>query len=102
MAKRIKTGGRQAGTPNKLTASIKQRLNQILQQELNKMPELLTRLEPRTRLELLTKLLPFVLPKLESVEPVHPDRIVIKKTILNKPTTEQNQSAERSGQGGQS
>lgn len=67
MAKGTKTGGRLKGTPNKLTKEIRVVLKKIMAEELKSIPEILNSLEPRERLELLIKLMPYVLPKIQSV-----------------------------------
>lgn len=68
MAKGVKTGGREKGTPNKLTKELRKALKDLLYQELENLPEHLNSLEPKDRLEILIKLLPYAIPK---VEPVH-------------------------------
>jgi len=60
-----KYGGREAGTPNKLTKELRAALKNILHQEIELMPDHFNKLEPKDRLELLVKLLPFALPKVE-------------------------------------
>lgn len=65
MAKGIKTGGRLPGTPNKLTKELRAALKNILHQEIELLPDHFNKLEPKDRLELLVKLLPFALPKVE-------------------------------------
>jgi hypothetical protein len=60
-----KYGGREAGTPNKLTKELRAALKNILHQEIELLPDHFDKLEPKDRLELLVKLLPFVLPKVE-------------------------------------
>lgn len=62
-----KTGGRQAGTPNKTTAELREKLKNILSAEIDNMPELLSRLDDKQKSELLLKLLPYVFPKVEAV-----------------------------------
>ena len=62
-----KYGGREKGTPNKLTKEIRKILNNIFHKELEKVEENLNTLEPKQRLELLIKLMPYVLPKVESI-----------------------------------
>ena len=62
-----KFGGREAGTPNKLTKELRSALKNILHQEIELLPEHFNKLEPKDRLELLIKLLPFALPKIEAV-----------------------------------
>ena len=61
--------GRPAGTPNKLTAELRTILKGIIEKELEGLADRIEVLEQDKRLELLIKLLPYVLPK---VEPVHP------------------------------
>ena len=60
-----KFGGREAGTPNKLTKELRAALKNILHQEIELLPDHFNKLEPKDRLELLVKLLPFALPKVE-------------------------------------
>ena len=62
-----KYGGRQKGTPNKLTKELRSVLKDILYQELEQIQERLDALKPRERVELLIKLMPYVLPKVTSV-----------------------------------
>lgn len=58
-----KFGGRTKGTPNKTTKELKEALQSIVNAEIKALPALLSELETKDRLNLLTKLLPFVLPK---------------------------------------
>jgi hypothetical protein len=62
-----KTGGRVAGTPNKITIELRRTLKGIVANELESLPETLGDLPPKERLELLIKLLPFCLPKVDSI-----------------------------------
>ncbi len=62
-----KYGGRQKGTPNRLTKELRTLLKDILYQELEQVQERLELLEPKERIELLIKLMPYVLPKTTSV-----------------------------------
>lgn len=66
MAKGIKTGGRQKGTPNKLTREIRSLLKDIVYQEIENLPDTLSRLEPKERAELLVKILAYTLPKVNA------------------------------------
>ena len=68
-----KTGGRKKGTPNKATATTRQALEPIVQAEIERIPEYLDQLEPRDRITALTKLLPYVAPKLQSIELTEPE-----------------------------
>ena len=58
-----KFGGRQPGTPNRLTSEIREMLKSALQNEIDLIEVHLMSLEPKERLEILVKLLPFILPK---------------------------------------
>ena len=60
-----KYGGRESGTPNRLTKELRAALKNILHQEIELLPDHFNKLEPKDRLELLVKLLPFALPKVE-------------------------------------
>jgi len=62
-----KYGGREKGTPNKLTKELRSVLKDILYQELEQIQEHLDTLKPKERIELLIKLMPYVLPKVTSV-----------------------------------
>jgi len=68
MSKREKTGGRQKGTPNKLTREIRATLKGFIEQEIENLPEMLKNLPEEKRLDVLIKLLPYVLPKTQAVE----------------------------------
>ena len=50
-----------------LTNDLRDVLKKVLKNELNKMPEQLETLEPRDRLNLVCKLMPYVFPKVETV-----------------------------------
>ena len=62
-----KTGGREKGTPNLLTKEMRAILKDIISKELNSISENLKKLESDKRLDVILKLLPYVLPKVESV-----------------------------------
>jgi len=68
MAKGVKTGGRQKGTSNKLTGTIKEMVTQFVTNEMQHLPSLLNQLEPKEKAEYIIKLLPYVLPKIVPVE----------------------------------
>ncbi len=68
MAKGFKTGGRKKGTPNKLTREVRESLSAIIDNELEQLPEWLEQLDTKDRLDVLCKLLPYVLPKLRQTE----------------------------------
>jgi hypothetical protein len=62
-----KTGGRVAGTPNKVSGELRKTLKQIIAAELDALPTMLGELPARERLELLIKLMPFCLPKVNTI-----------------------------------
>ena len=66
MALGVKTGGRTAGTENKTTKETRAVLKEVINNELINIESLLCELQPKERLELVIKLMPFVLPKLAS------------------------------------
>ena len=61
-----KHGGREKGTPNKLTKELRSVLKEVIYNELENIEERLDELEPKQRLELVVKLMPYVFPKMES------------------------------------
>ena len=63
MAIRKKTGGRIAGTPNRTTAETKELLQKIVGKELEKLGKIIEQLEPIERVNAISKLLPYILPK---------------------------------------
>lgn len=56
-------GGRTKGSRNRLTKELKGTLKEIIDKELERVPELLEEMEPRERMEFILKLLPYVMPK---------------------------------------
>jgi len=62
-----KYGGREKGTPNRLTKELRSVLKDIVYQELAKIEERLNELEPKERLQLVIKLMPYALPKVNSI-----------------------------------
>ena len=65
---REKTGGRESETPNKAPKELRHQLQAIVQTALNELPDTLAAMEPTDRARMLTALLPYVMPKLNSVE----------------------------------
>ena len=52
-----------------LTNDLRETLKSIIQKEIQKLPETLETLEPKERLNILCKLMPFIFPKVEAVHP---------------------------------
>ena len=59
--------GRPKGVPNKITAQLRAVLKDVVAGELERLPETLESLEPRDRLDVLIKLIPFAMPKVNPV-----------------------------------
>lgn len=68
MAKRIKTGGRELGTPNKLTADLRERISDFLNENWEQIEKDFKTLEPEKRVMLFEKLLQFTLPRLQTIQ----------------------------------
>lgn len=67
MATGIKTGGRQKGVLNRTTSETKEVLKKIVNKELNGINSLLRKLEPKERIDALIKLLPYIVPKQNTI-----------------------------------
>ena len=63
----IKTGGRKAGTPNKVTKELRETLKGILARELDAIQATLDKLSAKDRLEVVLKLMPYCMPKLDTI-----------------------------------
>ena len=61
--------GRPKGTPNKLTKEIRSALKDAISGHIDTISETLDELPPKDRIEMLIKLLTYILPKVESVSP---------------------------------
>jgi actin-like ATPase involved in cell morphogenesis len=68
MAKEIKTRVRTEGTENKTTKEIRNVLKEVINNEFLNIETLLNELPPKERLEVVTKLIPYVLPKVNNVQ----------------------------------
>ena len=62
-----KTGGRTSGTPNKITIELRKALKAVISTQLETLPETLAELQPKERIELIIKLLPFCMPKVNPI-----------------------------------
>jgi hypothetical protein len=62
-----KTGGRQLGTPNKVTSELRASLKAILDGELVTIRATLDKLPPKDRLDVVLKLMPYCMPKIDSI-----------------------------------
>jgi hypothetical protein len=66
MAK-IKTGGREKGTPNKVTTDLRSVLQSIVSDELQHLQMHIHRMPDEQRTQVLLKLLPYVTPKTQAI-----------------------------------
>lgn len=66
--KRLKTGGRGKGTPNKITTEIREFYKELIENNLEQIKADLKELTPKERIEVLIKLSEYVIPKLNKVE----------------------------------
>ncbi|MEI6695533.1 MAG: hypothetical protein WCO13_05650 [Bacteroidota bacterium] len=66
--KREKTGGRQVGSQNKTTKEIKEAINLIVSKNIETLQADIESLEPKERIKVICDLLPFAVPKLQSVQ----------------------------------
>ena len=60
-------GGRQKGTPNKITASVKEWLSTLIDKNRKQIEKDIKQLEPKERLQMLEKLMQYVVPKQQAV-----------------------------------
>ena len=68
MGKTNNPNGRPAGKPNKITTECRKIIKNAIENDIDKIPELMKKLEPKDRLNVLVKILPYLLPKLEPVQ----------------------------------
>lgn len=64
MKNRKKYGGRQLGTPNKTTSELRQTIKAIIESQFENIINDIELLKPYQRLDIITKLLPYAIPKL--------------------------------------
>lgn len=63
----VKTGGRKAGTPNRITKELRETLKGVIDAELSQIAGTLEKLPARDRLDVVIKLMPYCLPRVESI-----------------------------------
>lgn len=66
--KRIKTGGREIGTPNKVTKDIRESYQLLIEKNLETLESDLLELTAKERIDVIIKLSEYVIPKLARVE----------------------------------
>lgn len=68
MKKRIKTGGRKAGTPNKITQDLREKFKFLIEDNMDKLQNDIEQLEPKDRIKAIIDLSRFVLPTLRATD----------------------------------
>lgn len=63
-----KTGGRCKGTPNKVTGTLKEYISEIIDDNRERIKEDLELLEPKDRLQILEKMMQYVIPKQKEID----------------------------------
>lgn len=72
----INRRGRPPGVLNKVTGDMKSRLSEFLESRFGDVEEAFDNLRPRDKIKMFAELLPYILPRLRSVETLHPvDRL---------------------------
>jgi len=62
----VKYGGRKKGTPNRLTKEVRAVLKELVFDEISQVQSHFEKLDPKERIELLIKLMPYVCPKIQT------------------------------------
>jgi len=62
----VKYGGRKKGTPNRLTKEVRAVLKELVFDEISQVHSHFEKLDPKERIELLIKLMPYVCPKIQT------------------------------------
>ena len=60
-----------------LTMNLRETLKEIMQKEIEKLPKTLESLDPKERLNVVCKLMPYVFPRVETVHPTEGEPIQI-------------------------
>lgn len=87
--KRKKTGGREAGTPNKVTTALRERVDLLIDNNFERLQDDIDSLEPKERVDAILKLLEFTLPKLQRVDMETVEKKNIESIDIAKLTDEQ-------------
>ena len=68
MAQGKKTGGRERGTPNKVTSEVRTWLAELIDKNRKQVEKDLKELEPKDRLMILEKFMQYTTPKMQSID----------------------------------
>jgi hypothetical protein len=92
MAKGIKTGGRELGTPNKTTAETRLIIKSILDRELEKLPQYIDSItKPEIKARIIIDLLPYIVTKVQS-EPIEVNSNGILVRVVREETKKPEQN----------
>lgn len=72
--KGLKTGGREQGTPNKLTSDLRERISDFLNDNWEQVEQDFKEIEPEKRIAMFEKLLQYTLPRLQATQLTMPER----------------------------
>lgn len=82
---RGRLGGRQKGTPNKVTASMREWIAKVLDDNKERFVSDLLSLNPKDRLTILTRLIEFVIPKRANYEEEVPEKKLTLEEMCGVP-----------------
>lgn len=72
-----KTGGRKAGTPNKVTRELRDVLKVVIGRELDQIADWLSQMPAKDRLDVIIKLMPYCMPKVETIGGAYDSDVVL-------------------------
>ena len=78
-----KFGGREKGTPNKITSEIREKFTLLVDNNIDRLQEDINQLEPRDRIRMLLELSKFVLPTLRATEISNNDEKGFIPVVIN-------------------
>lgn len=81
-----KTGGRKKGTPNKMTSSLRKRLEKQLEPFIDNLETLIMKIaDPKDRVQAITSILPYVAPKMATIDMKSEEEhnITIEQTLVD-------------------
>jgi len=77
-----KFGGRQKGTPNKITSEIREKYSILVNSNIERLKEDLNKLDPKDRIKMIMELSKFVIPTLKAREMI--DNVEgVQKVVIN-------------------
>lgn len=77
-----KYGGREVGTPNRITNEVRESLNKIIQKELDYLIGNIDQLELKDRFDFIIRILPYIIPKEKAKEEIYRPEIELSPIIV--------------------